>query len=69
MATEEEAKAKLKQWIDEDLCPCCERANDAAPDQLTEYRFKCSDQNAELVITINGNEMRLQGGQEYVIKI
>jgi hypothetical protein len=81
LATEEETKAKLKQWIDEDLCPCCEKPMDAepaeehteyhdrAPEDMTEYRFKCSDQNAELVITINGNEMRLQGGQEYVIKI
>ena len=43
--------------------------HDRAPDDMTEYRFKCSHQNAELVITINGNEMRLQGGQEYVIKI
>ena len=69
LPTEEEAKAKLQQWIDEDLCPCCERPNDAAPDELTEYRFKCSDQNAELIVTINGSEMRLQGGEEYVLKI
>ena len=45
------------------------RPNDAAPDELTEYRFKCSDQNAELIVTINGSEMRLQGGEEYVLKI
>ena len=68
--TKEQADAKLAYWKDNDLCPCCEKPNDAQDGIPTnEYRFKCSDPAAELIAVINGKEYRIPGGGEYVIKI
>ena len=68
--TKEQADAKLAYWKDNDLCPCCEKPNDAqAGIPTTEYRFKCSVPTAELIAVINGKEYRIPGGGEYVIHL
>ena len=68
--TKEQADAKLAYWKDNNLCPCCEKPNDAQDGiPTTEYRFKCSDPAAELIAVINGKEYRIPGGGEYVIHL
>ena len=68
--TKQQADAKLAYWKDNDLCPCCEKPQEAQNGPpTTEYRFKCSDPTADLIAVINGKEYRIPGGGEYVIKL
>ena len=67
--TKAQADAKLAYWKNNDLCPCCEKPDDAqAGIPATEYRFRTSDPAADLIVIVNGKEYRIPGGGEYVVK-